>query len=269
MLFDDKRRALRRALAGALLGMAGGGLAAWAAGSLIAGSPSALALAFLNCGFPRGLEGVGIALSFALYALFGAEVGVATLPFAGDGSALVGRTLAHFALTAATVGLWVGLNFGVRETAAFLVPLALVYLLVWLGRWVGWYAEVSAIRERLGLAPGPSLFHWRETLPYLFFALTAGMAVPLLLSFIDAPDVPVLTQLLYPYILLPVACLCAGISLGRRSGFCPLFPLMCALCWLPTAALWLNVYSLFQLLPALLPALLGNLLGAWRRKREG
>ena len=48
MLFDDKRRALRRALAGALLGMAGGGLAAWAAGSLIAGSPSALALAFLN-----------------------------------------------------------------------------------------------------------------------------------------------------------------------------------------------------------------------------
>ena len=31
MLFDDKRRALRRALAGALLGMAGGGLAAWAA----------------------------------------------------------------------------------------------------------------------------------------------------------------------------------------------------------------------------------------------
>ena len=36
MLFDDKRRALRRALAGALLGMAGGGLAAWAAGSLIA-----------------------------------------------------------------------------------------------------------------------------------------------------------------------------------------------------------------------------------------
>lgn len=186
MLFDDKRRALRRALAGALLGMAGGGLAAWAAGSLIAGSPSALALAFLNCGFPRGLEGVGIALSFALYALFGAEVGVATLPFAGDGSALVGRTLAHFALTAATVGLWVGLNFGVRETAAFLVPLALVYLLVWLGRWVGWYAEVSAIRERLGLAPGPSLFHWRETLPMspsppccvCFCPLCCGCATP-------------------------------------------------------------------------------------------
>ena len=57
MLFDDKRRALHRALGGALLGMAGGGLAAWAAGSLIAGSPSALALAFLNCGFPAGWRG--------------------------------------------------------------------------------------------------------------------------------------------------------------------------------------------------------------------
>ena len=35
MLFDDKRRALRRALAGALLGMAGGGLAAIPSLSLI------------------------------------------------------------------------------------------------------------------------------------------------------------------------------------------------------------------------------------------
>ena len=137
---------------------------------------------------------MGIALSFALYALFGAEVGVATLPFAGDGSALVGRTLAHFALTAATVGLWVGLNFGVRETAAFLVPLALVYLLVWLGRWVGWYAEVSAIRERLGLAPGPSLFHWRETLPYVPFAALLCLLCLLYTSSPAAERAPVRIQ---------------------------------------------------------------------------
>ena len=128
--------------------------------------------------------------------------------------------------------------------------------------------EVADLRTLLGLSPAPSPLKWRETLPYLFFALTAGIAVPLLLSFIDAPDVPVLTQLLYPYILLPVACLCAGISLGRRSGFCPLFPLLCALCWLPTAALWLNIYPVFQLLLALIPALLGNLLGTWDRARK-
>ena len=265
MLFDDKRRALRRALAGALLGMAGGGLAAWAAGSLIAGSPSALALAFLNCGFPRGLEGVGIALSFALYALFGAEVGVATLPFAGDGSALVGRTLAHFALTAATVGLWVGLNFGVRETAAFLVPLALVYLLVWLGRWVGWYAEVSAIRERLGLAPGPSLFHWRETLPYVPFAALLCLLLPFVLRLCDAGDVPVLSGLLYPYLLLPVGAFCSALSLGKRQGFCPLYPVACAgflFCFALLARLVSNVADTDMLPIAFLAALAGGLTGA-------
>ena len=262
MLFDDKRRALHRALAGALLGMAGGGLAAWAAGSLIAGSPSALALAFLNCGFPRGLEGVGIALSFALYALFGAEVGVATLPFAGDGSALVGRTLAHFALTAATVGLWVGLNFGVRETAAFLVPLALVYLLVWLGRWVGWYAEVSAIREKLGLAPGPTPLKWRETLPYLPFALALCLGLPALLGLFDAPDVPVLRGLLFPWLLLPVGCFFSGLSLGKRKGLCPLYPLVCALTTLAAVFLVYNSTALPYCAVALGCSLAGNLAGA-------
>ena len=272
MLFDDKRRALRRALAGALLGMAGGGLAAWAAGSLIAGSPSALALAFLNCGFPRGLEGVGIALSFALYALFGAEVGVATLPFAGDGPALVGRTLAHFALTAATVGLWAGLNFGVRETAAFLVSLALVYLLVWLGRWVGWYAEVSAIRERLGLAPGPSLFHWRETLPYVPFAALLCLLLPFVLRLCDAGDVPVLSGLLYPYLLLPVGAFCSALSLGKRQGFCPLYPVACAgfmFCFALLARLVSNVADTDMLPIAFLAALAGGLTGAALRRRRG
>ena len=255
MLFDDKRRALRRALAGALLGMAGGGLAAWAAGSLIAGSPSALALAFLNCGFPRGLEGVGIALSFA-----------------GDGSALVGRTLAHFALTAATVGLWVGLNFGVRETAAFLVPLALVYLLVWLGRWVGWYAEVSAIRERLGLAPGPSLFHWRETLPYVPFAALLCLLLPFVLRLCDAGDVPVLSGLLYPYLLLPVGAFCSALSLGKRQGFCPLYPVACAgflFCFALLARLVSNVADTDMLPIAFLAALAGGLTGAALRRRRG
>lgn len=269
MLFDDKRRALRRALAGALLGMAGGGLAAWAAGSLIAGSPSALALAFLNCGFPRGLEGVGIALSFALYALFGAEVGVATLPFAGDGSALVGRTLAHFALTAATVGLWVGLNFGVRETAAFLVPLALVYLLVWLGRWVGWYAEVAAIREKLGLSPGPSPLKWKETLPYLPFAILLCFLLPVVLDFFDPPDVPVLTGLVCLYLLLPVGAFCSGLSLARRQGFCPLYPLLCAFCFLPAVPLVYNYTALPFCAVALCAALLGELAGLLTRRGKG
>ena len=69
--------------------------------------------------------------------LTGAEVGVATLPFADSGKALVVRSLAHFAVMSLTVGLWTVLNFGVRELPFFLIPLTLVYLIVWLGRWVG------------------------------------------------------------------------------------------------------------------------------------
>ena len=38
--------------------------------------------------------------------LLGAEVGVATLPFADSGRELVVRSLVHFAVTAATVGAW-------------------------------------------------------------------------------------------------------------------------------------------------------------------
>ena len=197
--------------------------------------------------------------------LLGAAVGISTAPFAEDGPTLLKRSLLHFILTGL---LAVAAGWFVYPPYVVLCFYVTLYALIWLGRWVGWYMEVADLRTLLGLSPALSPLKWRETLPYLFFALTAGMAVPLLLSFIDAPDVPALTQLLYPYVLLPAACLCAGISLGRRSGFCPLFPLMCALCWLPTAALWLNVYPVFQLLLALIPALLGNLLGTWDRARK-
>lgn len=83
--------------------------------------------------------------------LMGAEAGAATLPFADSGRELVVRSLAHFSAMAATVGLWVGLNLGWRELPFFLIPLTLVYALVWLIRWVGWYRELLAIRQKLGL----------------------------------------------------------------------------------------------------------------------
>ena len=171
MLFDDRRQAARRALAGALLGLAAHALLGRLAGDFpIAGPAQFTGYGFLDCGFPGALEGWGIALSFALFALLGAEVGIATLPFAGEGRALVLRTLTHFALTAATMALWAGLTFDPAGAALLVFLLAVVYVLVWLGRWVGWYVELSAIRERLGLAPGPSPLKWRETLPYLPFA---------------------------------------------------------------------------------------------------
>ena len=119
------------------------------------------------------------------------------------------------------------LNFGWRELLSFLIPLALVYALVWLGRWVGWYAEVAAIREKLGLAPGPSLFHWRESLPYVGFAFLLCLVLPVVLEAFDAIDAP-LFGILYAFLLLSVGGFMAGLSLGRRHGFCPLYPTACA-----------------------------------------
>ena len=204
--------------------------------------------------------------NLCLAILAGAEVGVATLPFADSGRELVARSLVHFLVMSATVGLWAAVNFGVGELPFFLIPLALVYVLVWLGRWVGWYAEVAAIREKLGLAPGPSLFHWKESLPYVGFAFLLCDVLPLALRVCDAPDVPVLVGLLLPYLLLPVGSFMSGLSLGRRHGFCPLYPLACGVFFLPTVFLLMNYTALPHCLMAAVPALAGNLAGAARRR---
>ena len=151
----------------------------------------------------------------------------------------------------------------------YLVLLAAVYLLIWLGRWVGWYAEVAAIREKLGLSPGPSPLRWKETLPYLPFAALLCLALPFLLRLLDAADVPVLSGLLYPYLLLPVGGFFSGLSLGRRQGLCLLYPAACALCallFVPLARLVSNMYD-WPLIPiALCSALLGVLAGAALRR---
>lgn len=212
----------------------------------------------------------GLCLSF----LLGAEAGIATLPFAASGRELVVRSLVHYAGMAVTVCLWAGVNFGwwLPICAAFLILLTLVYFIVWLGRWVGWYAEVAAIREKLGLAPGPSLFHWKETLPYAGFALLLCLALPTLLRLVDAADVPVLS-VTYTWLLLPVGGFMSGLSLGRRHGFCPLYPVACGA--------FIGVFILTEppidggmlFTAAVASTLAGNAVGAVRRKmkqkREG
>ena len=157
MLFDNRTQALRRALAGGLVGVAAHLLLGYLLGSISLFGPARFrGFVFPNCNFRFQPEWLGVLVSFALFALFGAELGIATLPFAGTGRALVKRTLAHFLTMAATVALWAGLNAGAEGVALLLALLAVFYALIWLGRWVGWYAEVAAIREKLGLSPGPS-----------------------------------------------------------------------------------------------------------------
>jgi hypothetical protein len=111
---------------------------------------------FPDCNISRWnfhLEWLGVLLSFSLWALFGVEVAAATLPFAENGKQLVLRSLLHFGAMAATLGVWVGLNLGWMEVPPLLLVLTLIYALIWLIRWVGWYAELLAMRKKLGLSP--------------------------------------------------------------------------------------------------------------------
>ncbi len=271
-----KRQWLPRVLIGECIGIAAHLLLGYLLGCFNLFGPACFrGFQFPDCGFSnwnRHLEWVGVLISFALFALFGGEVGIATLPFADSGKELVARSLIHYAATTATVSVWVVLNYGWHGTLpTFLVPLTLVYLIVWLGRWVGWYTEVAVLREKLGLAPGPSPLHWRESLPYVGFAAFLCLALPLALRLLD--DATPVLSVLYGWLLLPVGGFMSGLSLGRRHGFCPIYPAACVmfiLIFIPLARLCSNI-SDGELIPiALVCALAGNLAGAalLRRKRQ-
>ena len=268
MLFDDTKQAQRRITLGILAGIAVHILLSYLLGMQAFLGPE-IAAVFIcpTCSFPAPFAGWGILLSYLLFALLGAEIGVSTLPFADCGRTLVLRTLAHFALMAATVALWGGLNFGGAGAAFCLILLASIYVLVWLGRWVGWYVEVAAIRSKLGLAPGPSLLHWRETLPYLVFALGLCLGLPALLRLLDPQDVPVLSGVYFPFLLLPIGTFCSGLSLGHRHGFSPLYPVACALLSVAAALLLFNGSALFHASLSLACAFLGNGVGTLLKKR--
>ena len=81
-------------------------------------------------------------------------------------------------------------------------------------------------------------------------------------------DVPVLSGLLLPYILLPVAGFSSGLSLGKRQGVCPLYPVGCFLCYLPMVFLLFNYTAMFHCFMVAVPALAGNVLG-WLYRRAG
>lgn len=264
----ERKQWLTRVLVGGALGAAGYLLLSFLTqpGALFGGT---LKLAFTFCFDSRVPEGLGAALGGALWFAFGAEAAVATLPFAEEGGSLLRRSALHWAVMALTLSAWVVLNFGAVELPVFLIPFTLLYALIWLGRWVGWYAEVAAIREKLGMESTPSPLKWKETLPYLFFALLLCDVLPAILRLLDAPDVPVLTALLLPFLLLPVGGFFSGVSLGRREGMCPLYPVLCFVCYLPMVFLLFNPSALFHCFLVGGAALLGNAAGAlWRRRRD-
>ena len=158
MLIDDKKQVLVRICIGGVIGMTvlyfvGGVLNGLVSGGLLGGDPfRAISPDLIYLVHSMFLAAV---IQLALYFALGALAGVATLPFAGDGKTLLTRSLLHFAATAAVFSLLSWLCWWCwNEWKVLLVELgllALVYALVWMVRWVGWYRELSAIRKKLGL----------------------------------------------------------------------------------------------------------------------
>ncbi len=236
---------------------------------ILAGGLLGLGFSVVLVSYIVGARGPSPATCLLCTAL-GAAVGTATLPFADNGRSLLLCSAAHFGITAVLFTLLTA-QLGARgvELLAWLVILTLAYAVIWLGRWVGWYVEVMQLRTLLGLAPGPSPLKWRETLPHLGFALLLCGVLPLLLRWADhavSADVPVLSGLLLPYVLLPVAGFSSGLSLGKRQGVCLLYPAACFLCYLPMVFLLFNSSAMFHCFMVAVPALAGNVMG-WMYRR--
>ena len=270
---DRQKQWMIRILLGGLIGIAaliplGGVFNGLVSGGLIAMGPNPIfRLVSYDLEYLTGSAPLAFAVQLGLYFLMGAVVGLSTLPFADDGPTLVLRSLAHFAATAGTLTALVvlcGWNWGeFWPVALYLGLLAAVYLLIWLGRWVGWYVEVAAIRQRLGLSPGPSPLKWRETLPYLPFAALMCLVLPMVLRLCESP-IPIFSAI-YAMLILPAGGFFSGLFLGRRQGFCPLYPVVCALltlCFVLLARLVSNVADGAMIPIALCSVLLGNTVGA-------
>lgn len=208
---------------------------------------------------------LGLALACAL----GCMAGLATRPFADDGFVLVRNSLLHYAVTAALFAALI-LTTGGNALGCFVLVMALtaLYLGIWLARWIGWYMEVMQIRQLLGLAPGPSPLRWRETLPYLPYVLLLCDGLPLAAFLADRlwSDIPVLSGIVVPYLLLPVVGFISGLSLGKRQGVCPLYPTACFVCYLPMVFLLFNSSAMFHCFMVSVPALFGNVIG-WMYRR--
>lgn len=276
---DRQKQWMIRILLGGLIGIAvliplGGIFNDLVSGGLLS-SRTHFRLVSYDLAYLTGSAPLAFAIQLGLYFLMGAVVGVSTLPFADDGATLVLRSLAHFAATAAALTLLVvlcGWNWGeFWPVVLYLGLLAAVYLLIWLGRWVGWYVEIAAIRQKLGLSPGPSPLKWRESLPYLPFAALMCLVIPMAVRLtLDSPT-PIFTAI-YAMLILPVGGFFSGLFLGRRQGFCPLYPVMCTLltlCFVLLARLVSNVADEAMIPIALCSVLLGNAIGTLLRMLKG
>ena len=217
-----------------------------------------------------------LALELALGFGFGVSVGLAVPPMEGTGAAVAARTAVHLVVSSALFAgiCWVcGLPPGNWQGLTLLLGLYwLMYLTVWLLRYLHWRRELEGIRRELGLPPPPAggPFQVRPLVPYLLVAAAMELAVPPALRLIEGgSDIPVLTGRFYPYLLLPFVCLAVGWAAGRRLGVALALPAACAVLTVPHVFLLYNSSALFQAGAAAVFALAGDLAGALRRRIKG
>ena len=272
---NEKQTLLRRALIGGLSAV-GLLLAFWVWFYFTGFTPQGIvpvkefSLASADMVQQFGSYWLAMAVEFLCVFALGVSIGIASIPFADDTRSLLKDSFVHFMVTGGLVllNVWAFCFLGIAW--AFLMTYTLLYLLIWFGRWIGWYVEVAQIRARLGLTPDHSPLKLRESLPYLPFLLALCVALPMVLMCADRMlfSSPVLSGLLMPYILFPVVGLCSGISLGKRQGFCPLYPAAAGLLYLPIVFWLFNHTALFHVNLLFSSTLAGNIIGTVHRKRK-
>lgn len=134
-------------------------------------------------------------------------------------------------------------------------------------------SELENIRRELGLAPptpAGGSFQVRSLGSYLLLSGAMELAVPLVLRLAEGgSDIPVLTGLFYPYLLLPFLYLAVGWMAGRRLGLTLVLPVACGAPTVPHVFLLYNATALFQAGVAVAFALAGNLAGVLYARWKG
>lgn len=213
-----------------------------------------------------------LAAELLLAAAFGFCVGTAVPPMEGEGRSVAIRTALHLAVSSglylglcAVCGVWPNMWQG---TLVLLGCYWVFYAVVWFLRYLHWRAELQRIRAGLGLtANSRSGKTLGRLAPYLGLAAAVELGLPPVLRLLElSSDFPVLTGMLYPYLVLPFFGAVSGWSVGRRQGLVLVYPVICGLLPVPWVLVLFNSSALFQVWMVAVPALAGVLLGALVRR---
>jgi len=266
---DVRREFFRRAALGFPWGGLGICLAFLAGGAFYYPQPEGAAVPLVTTAMA---EAFGNPVSAALAQIFwsgllGIALNTMEIPFLLERNTLLWSAV-HFLATAAAFSLagWRCRWFPYFETWLCLLGLLLLcYVLRWSVRFLGWQADVRAMRKSAGLdAPEPP---GKTLAPYLLLMAAVELLLPPGLRLADAPDVPVLTGLFYPFLILPLFCFFSACPLGiRLRRWWLAYPPACMVLTLPCVFLLYNDTALFQAWVAGTAALLGGLLGLVLRK---